>query len=382
MSPIASSTSSPAPTRHAPAAYSIKDTQGNTLTIQAKFSRNNPNIQTAEVRAIDGTFNPPPSGCLGIIYQMFQALMEALFGNVLGEVKGKKVTFLQNGQTNFETFELQNVRLWTLGIGIHVVNWRWQYRLQPNDPWTDFGTTLHRIYCLLETPKAPWVQTPYNAGNTQLPWTEVLDYACQWAYWSGSLDDAAAAVTRNVYGLGPNVVTYDCPGGGSSHYSGGSFDCTAFLERLHGGMGNGQYVNCSDCATFLSTFANILGCDLWQSQMASWFELNAILAIGSNVWQTACGWAHFSYHEVAWKNACTSNDEVFDACLQVDGDADPTQPPHTPLLPIWIAGTAAMLVDSLLGATMEGRRRWMTNDAVNLLATTAGASLAAVLGGV
>ena len=46
------------------------------------------------------------------------------------------------------------------------------------------------------------------------------------------------------------------------------------------------------------------------------------------------------------------------------------------------AGTAAMLLDSLLGATMEGRQRWMTNDAVNLLAATAGASLAAVLGAV
>jgi uncharacterized protein (TIGR00297 family) len=53
---------------------------------------------------------------------------------------------------------------------------------------------------------------------------------------------------------------------------------------------------------------------------------------------------------------------------------------HTPLLPIWTAGTAAMLLDSLLGASVEGRQIWMTNDAVNLLAAAAGASLAAVLG--
>ena len=33
----------------------------------------------------------------------------------------------------------------------------------------------------------------------------------------------------------------DCPGGGSSHYSFGAFDCTAFLERLRGGPGNGYY---------------------------------------------------------------------------------------------------------------------------------------------
>ena len=37
-------------------------------------------------------------------------------------------------------------------------------------------------------------------------------------------------------------------------------------------------------------------------------------------------------HEVAWKGACTKNDNVFDGCLKVDGDADPTAAPHTPLL--------------------------------------------------
>jgi hypothetical protein len=37
---------------------------------------------------------------------------------------------------------------------------------------------------------------------------------------------------------------------------------------------------------------------------------------------------------VAWKGAFTATEEIFDACLQVDGDADPTAPPHTPLLPV------------------------------------------------
>lgn len=144
---------------------------------------------------------------------------------------------------------------------------------------------------------------------------------------------AAALVTRSVYALGPSVVTYDCPGGGSSHYSAGPFDCTAFLERLCGGMGNGVYINCSDCATIVSTFANALGCDLWQSRMGYGFDLNELLAIGSTVWKTACGWPAFSYHEVAWKGACTAADAVYDACLRVDGDGDPTQPPRVALLP-------------------------------------------------
>jgi len=38
------------------------------------------------------------------------------------------------------------------------------------------------------------------------------------------------------------------------------------------------------------------------------------------------------------------------------------------LLPVAVAGTLGMFVDSLLGATLQ-RRRWLNNDAVNLLST-------------
>jgi hypothetical protein len=111
------------------------------------------------------------------------------------------------------------------------------------------------------------------------------------------------------------------------------------LELLKGGKGLGNRVNCTDCATIVSTFSNILGCNLWQSRMFSdmsyQFGLNPILAIGYKVWQTACNGPGFGYHEVAWKGNCTENDELFDACLQVDGDNDPTanDPLHSALLP-------------------------------------------------
>ena len=41
-----------------------------------------------------------------------------------------------------------------------------------------------------------------------------------------------------------------------------------------------------------------------------------------------------------------------------------------------IAGFAGMLVDSLLGATIQGKPGWMDNDAVNLAATLSGAAIA------
>jgi hypothetical protein len=273
------------------------------------------------------------------VVQVLLPLLRALFGNVLGEVAAQTVSFTA-GQAGPIAFTLTQTRLDGASVGSRTTEWRWQYRRSANDPWTDMEITRHRIYTLLDLPTAPWQQAPYQASNLQLPWTDVLDYACQWAAGARDAVAAGGGITRGVNSLGPSIITYDCPGGGSSWYSAGGFDCTAFIERLKGGVGLGYYVNCSDCATFVSTFANAVGCDLWQSRMGSgFFHLNPILGIGSSVWQPACqgidGWSGgFGYHEVAWTGGCDANDNVYDACLQVDGDADPTTAPQTPLLPV------------------------------------------------
>ena len=280
------------------AAYALGPTRGNQITIEVSISSTDPAVAFIEVR-------------------------------VEHHVKARPVNFT-NGQTGFLSFELSDAHSKRSGIGVHDVEWHWEYRVGPHHPWHRFAITRHRLYFALNVPTGPWTQTPASA---QLPWTDVSDYACRWAEGATSTDMAAAMITQNVYALGPSIVTYDCPGGGSSHYSLGNFDCTAFIERLRGGIGNGIYVNCSDCATIVSTFANAVGCDLWQSRMGWGFALNELLAIGSSTWQTACGWGGFNYHEVAWEGACTANNDVYDACLRVDGDNDPTTAPHVPLLP-------------------------------------------------
>ncbi|HLW60851.1 MAG TPA: DUF92 domain-containing protein [bacterium] len=48
-------------------------------------------------------------------------------------------------------------------------------------------------------------------------------------------------------------------------------------------------------------------------------------------------------------------------------------------LPTLVAGFSGAMLDSLLGATIEGRCRWVDNSAVNLLATAWGAGVVVVL---
>lgn len=285
-----------------PAAYSIVDTSGNTITIQVSLSCNDPAVQTARVR-------------------------------VPQHVKEETVHFVA-GKAGPLAFELIHPPVSHGRAGVWDLAWEWEYRVPGlAHHWHRMNTTRHRIYAVLRVPTAPWMQLPFTAANTQLPWTDALNYACSWAWGALSEDEAARFVTENVYALGPAVVQYDCPGGGASHYSASGFDLTAFIDRMRGGFGNGFYVNCSDCATIVSTFANLVGCDLWQSRMGFSFQLNPLLAIGSSVWQTACGWGGFFYHEVAWENACTAADDVWDGCLEVNGSPNPTGPPFVPMLP-------------------------------------------------
>lgn len=320
-----------------PAAYAINAVGKNQITVKARFKIKKL-FKFVEVRAL------------------FVGKGLFLLKSPLGDLAPTQVIFNDTGDSGWVTFNCLS------GLGTTVrrksIKWKWQFRTAPNAAWTDFATTNHRIYVLLDVPTAPWQQTPYTSGNVQLPWTDVLDIACQWGLGANTRDKAAGLVTDHVYALGPGTVTYDCPGGGSTHYAGnGLFNCTSFLDRLAGGPGSGIYVNCSDCATIVSTFANALGCDLWQSRMQSGFALNEMLGIGSTTWQTCCGWVSFSYHEVAWKNSCDVNDAVFDACLQVDGDANPTGgQPHTALLPknmIFGATGAGLYRDRL--CTVAGR---------------------------
>ena len=72
----------------------------------------------------------------------------------------------------------------------------------PETVSTDFDTSDHTIYVVLDVPRAPWVQ---SGDATQLPWATALDQACAWAVGKKTKDDVAEAITLRVNRV-PNVT--------------------------------------------------------------------------------------------------------------------------------------------------------------------------------
>jgi hypothetical protein len=284
-----------------PALYTIGQLSENRLTIKAQFGRQNADPSSVEVHAVGKS------------------------GNVLGDVKSRTITF-ENGLSAVELFELETPQP-NPGVGVWDIAWDWLVE------GTLLQTTEHRIYTIVKPPEAPWGQPGSSFPGFQVPWTEVLEHACRQAAGAKNADDAAAKLTGWVYSLGVSKLGYDDYGSGSSHFTIGgmrTFKCTKFLELLAGGLVPRGRVNCTDCATILSSFANILGCNLTQSRIGFEFETNRIQKIGldSPVRQP------FKFHEVAWKFPPEGAPSVYDCCLRLDGDANPADDHFSPTLAI------------------------------------------------
>jgi hypothetical protein len=314
------------------AAYAISETLGNKITIQAKFKLIDSDVKSLEIRAID------PASIFGIseLDDVVHTLLSWInppskppTRNVLGRVKSKRVTFDEKGDSRFQTFELDDVDIWNVGVSVSTTIWQWQYRLGSQDAWTNSHQSRHQIYTVLKIPNEPWSRGPLRNNNIQLPWSDVLDHACAWASGAQTLDDAASLITHGVRKIETNLDVTWAP---SHFYANSQFDCASFLDLLQDKEGAGKKLSCTDCATVVSSFANILGCELWQAIMVGGgsFFTNPVRLLGKTFWKPK----EFTVHEVAWKGACTEDQEVFDACLFVDGDDNPVTEPHDALLPV------------------------------------------------
>jgi hypothetical protein len=314
-------------------AYALAPTADQPLTIQAAFR-----------------IELPPGTTL-----MIRTRLAAGSSAALGEVQAKAVAVpaAGKGTTGPLLFDLTGARMWAGGVDIHAVIWSWQFQLNGSGPWTEFARTAHTVYTILDMPNMPWGQPAVESSFPAWPWADVLDWSCRWAKGSRSPIDAATQIVRGIWELGEradNRVAYSAMAvyvTSATHV----FRCTSFLKLLNGHPDRQPLMNCTDCATAVVTFANILGCNLAQVSLdppgARQLRLNPIRLIGlvppgpkpEPFGPEGGSPESFSYHEIAWHSPDqTVNGRtgyVFDATLQIDGNGNPHTFPFG-----WIAAAA------------------------------------------
>lgn len=333
-----------------PAAYAIDQVSGKAVTIQAKFT-----INTKEATSVQ---------------------IQVTSGGILGTIAPVTVNF-NNGVSTPEYVTLSLPHHTLAGGGVQAVDASlvWQYK-DAGHPWTPMTTSQHRIYAVLGTPTMPWKQNA-DLNETQLPWSEALEFGCAWASGQTTEDGALGAITQKInsgYGL-----RYDTTRGASVYtnplgISGWTFLLTKFIDLLGGGAGAGKVVNCTDCATIVSTFANVLGGNIPASVMGLagvGFDCNKIQAIGSTTWAYPFGTTkgHFSYHEVAWKTPSSYREAIYDACLKLDSSSNPWNwgggTTHTPKLPEDMVFTNQLIMTALPIATPFTEQTYRERLAMN-----------------
>jgi hypothetical protein len=171
----------------------------------------------------------------------------------------------------------------------------------------------HLVYTILGEPKPPWKN---KYGEKENAWTNALELACQWACGAATEHQAASSITIGVNASGR--FQYEVKKGESKYVDGANVELTEFISRVNGGDGLDADVNCTDCAAFVVSLSNLIGCELYSSRMGYDFDTRPYTAIGRDSFAPpSWGWG-FSYHEVAWSGGCHDGDHVYDACLRVD----------------------------------------------------------------
>lgn len=234
------------------AAYAIEETTNQVVTIQCRFTISPKRTTRARVKATGGGL----LGAIGPINVNF--------------VNGVSYDASHGGDPEYVQIPLHR-RSFT-AIDRQDIAWRWYYRCPGDLCWRSIPqTTRHRIYVTLRAPPAPWSQT-VPVDN---PWTWALDYAIDQASTRG-LNDEKPAASRIVQHVNGEPLAYDIMSGAPRYYSGGMFQISAWL----GGFANGTTVNCYDCASAVTTFANVVGARLQYNYHSPFGYLKHVFPIG------------------------------------------------------------------------------------------------------
>jgi hypothetical protein len=311
-----------------PAAYARAALTG-TVTIRVRFRGGPPN-GVRRVRAIDAYLPPAtPGGCLGWFLALIAKIIHALVGNVLGDVKMRAIAFDAAGDSALETFELINHKLTVAAVGARTTEWVWQWRpIRPRlfRRWHEFDRTSHRIYTVIDIPRGPWEQNA-TFNNLQLPWADALEKSCTWAVGASDANAAADRITRAIntrsnQGYTPTTIFGFSP----------PYQLTSYMTHLDSGAP--FVLNCTDCANAVTTFANLLGCDLWEGRFFNMVTRKFLTLNGNPA--NAADWVSWSwgYHEICWLASLGVAQPVYDGCLQLDMDNNYSDNVHVAQHPI------------------------------------------------
>ena len=221
------------------------------------------------------------------------------------------------------------------------------------------------VYTIFAAPEAPWT----TSVGRYVPWTEVLDYSCDWAEGESDEEEIIEEIVEHIYeDIG---LVYDTKKGDSQYTNGPKteeFRLTRFLDE----MPNVDKFACYDGGKALKTFANVLGCELdyvfSNPVLGTCFGyLNCVKPAGKewtnnpfydsfdpfptfpdrpnltspepivdgdcSQYQYYIGWPYYILMTVTRSSfsnhaLCALGNYYYDATMTVDIDGDPDGPPH------------------------------------------------------
>jgi hypothetical protein len=271
-------------------------------------------------------------------------------GSVIGGVQETQVRFTKDLDTAVarvlagQSFDNAPVRK-------HELKWQWTARASASGQWQDVSgpTETSIVYTTIKAPNAPWGTTRSDA--LEPPWYEALDFACEWARGSRTVESVIEQITRRVHehpdlkyaaNRGQYVIL--------SQHRPDRFDCAGLIEYLSNPATGAPTVDCQDVASTVCTFANLLGSDLAEDGVT--FEDGGATATvltgpARGIGSTDLHSFRLGFHEVAWRATGDADADVWDAALAFGEDAKlAIAMPFREYAPILVgAGTATAVPD-------------------------------------
>ena len=229
-------------------------------------------------------------------------------------------------------FSLIPIRRMSTGFYKSTLNFKWYRKTQNGSEWTLSNNITVPLYNFPLKPTSPWSKIKGEKNN---PWTAVLDllwdksinnpknYEIRYQTMPNQISKAITYIVNSKLGL-----VYDTDGGGRTQFGSGTYDLTDFLKCLNGTSTTNLYrnkrvINCTDCARAVTTFANLLGCNLFNVVFGYTvgFRCNKVMTLGADIWDYPFsdgteGW--FGYHEISMVETYAYTSNIYDACLKVN----------------------------------------------------------------